>query len=227
MLIKGFSNLVSGATCISAPQFESCWGYPAKSANGQDSPKTLPSWFSAKLNQARIWVSDFLITDNKSKRTETKETVSVLSLAHFGNTTKCCNWDNEQAWLWYSLRHFLRYEIGKRPKSGGTRIKSSSTWTWSKKLYLMWAACQSLRLWIPTFWRRKEGTGGAVMFFCGWRNLSGVWPKNILRKQIDGYGTNTVSQMGKILEERRGEEDVIHWSNWHFPRYCAVFVQLR
>ena len=67
MLIKGFSNLVSRATCISAPQFECCWGYPAKSANDQDSPKTLPSWFSAKLNQARIWVSDFLITYNKSK----------------------------------------------------------------------------------------------------------------------------------------------------------------
>ena len=66
MLIKGFSNLVSRATCISAPQFECCWGYPAKSANGQDSPKTLPSWFSAKLNQARIWVSDFLLTDNQS-----------------------------------------------------------------------------------------------------------------------------------------------------------------
>ena len=65
MLIKGFSSLVSRATCISAAQFECCWGYPAKSANGQDSPKTLPSWFSAKLNQARIWVSDFLITDNK------------------------------------------------------------------------------------------------------------------------------------------------------------------
>ena len=59
MLIKGFSNLVSRATCISAPQFECCWGYPAKSANGQDSPKTLPSWFSAKLNQARIWVRLF------------------------------------------------------------------------------------------------------------------------------------------------------------------------
>ena len=89
MLIKGFSNLVSRATCISAPQFECCWGYPAKSANGQDSPKTLPSWFSAKLNQARIWVSDFLITDNKSKRTETKETLATLQEGD------CCNWDKD------------------------------------------------------------------------------------------------------------------------------------
>ena len=90
MFIKGFSNLVFRVTYISAPQFECCWGYPSKSASGQDSPKTLPSWFSAK---ARIRVWDFFNNNwqqIENGRTKKNGECSLSSISTLDRSIYCC-----------------------------------------------------------------------------------------------------------------------------------------
>ena len=107
----------------------------------------------------------------------------------------------------------------QRPKSAGTRIKSSITWTWSKKLYLMWVACQSLRLWITTFWRSKEGSGGRLCSFV----LGGIYLEFDLKNRLQKISYESrLMVMALILSLkwgkswRRGEDwkmsyiDLIH-----------------